>query len=188
MVLRPRASAPRARRTSLEDLSSCRPTRGCVVLSSVRVYGGRWASQLNSRKVTGDAATHRRVCFTHAPSRSIDYFPPMGRKGRGWRVGRITGAGGRGDGKDGREASYFLFSDSIVVSFSFCLFFVYAQTRSVSFRAFWDFFFVQFSLVRVYFSWICYHCRKCNWIKCGELFYDLSITNAHIAVQSVYYL
>lgn len=69
----------------------------------------------------GDAATHSRVCFTRAPSRSIDYFPPVGRKGRERRVGvekRSRSHGGeRGDcgggggevGEDRREASHFLF-------------------------------------------------------------------------------
>lgn len=109
VILRPILPLPRPRRGGRSwSISALAPTRGCVALSFVRVYRERRTPRLNSRKVTGDAATHRRMCFTHAPSRSIDYFPPVGRKGRERRVGRITGPGERGDEKDGREASHFL--------------------------------------------------------------------------------
>lgn len=49
---------------------------------------GRPARAVKFAQSAGDAATHRRVCFTRAPSRSIDYFPPVGRKGRERRAGR----------------------------------------------------------------------------------------------------
>lgn len=75
-----------------------------------------------------------QACVLHprTPSRSIDYFPPVGRKGRGRGMGRITGAGERGDGKDRREASHFLFFDSIVTFFF--LFLSFLRTRKCALR------------------------------------------------------
>jgi len=51
-------------------------------LALLRADPGRKVSAVKFTQSADDAAAHRRVCFTHAPSRSIDYFPPVGRKGR----------------------------------------------------------------------------------------------------------
>lgn len=133
VILRPILPLRRGRGGRISSISAlAAPTRGCVVLSSMPVYRERRTPRLNSRKVTGDAATHRRMCFTHAPSRSIDYFPPVGRKGRERRVGRITGPGERGDEKDGREASHFLLLALSLISWrlSLSVFPSYIHTRT----------------------------------------------------------
>lgn len=99
----------RERERWISSISSPAVPRGAAWSSLPCVYWEKRVPQLNSRKVTGNAATHRRVCFTHAPFQSIDYFLPVGRKGRGRRVGRITGAGGWGDERtEGKPRFLFL--------------------------------------------------------------------------------
>lgn len=94
--------------------------RGARSLSSVYIGPGRRVPRLNSHKVpAGDAATHRLVCLTRAPSPSIDYFPPVGRKGRAREQG-AEGKRVRERRRSWREDFLFLLlpSDPIAVSSS----------------------------------------------------------------------